>query len=314
MALNFLEHDTYGAMIDDCGALYNDAFTPITQSHYYGQTVLIKHNLRPRFFTIKDHDVTCGFFMLSDFYGLGGFYRRARLDRGPVWLKTPTQDDIKQCLKNLRHLMPKRIFHKTIFMPEIHHDIEQKTLKKIGWKHIKNSQAYETCHLDLQPSLQELRKNLKQKWRNSLNKSEKSDLTLITDDSLKYAKEFLLYYKRDKNYDGPSSQFLDLLMKKAHAEHALTVIRICKNKTVIAYALFLRHGNSATYQAAWQSNAGRSVNAGYLAVWSGIKYLKENHGTTHLDLGGLNREHASGLTRFKEGLNGKTIKLIGSYY
>ncbi len=314
MTITFHEHDTYSAMIEQCGTEYRDVFIPITQSHYYGQTVLIKHNLRPRFFTLLKDTKTVGFFMISDFYSLGGFYRRTRLDRGPIWLIEPTTENIAEFMLVLRDLMPRHLFHKTIFMPEIYDQELIPLIENAKWRSVINTKPYQTCLLNLKPNTGDLRKNLKQKWRNSLNKAQKSDLTVIHDDSLKYAKEFLLYYKRDKNYDGPSSQFLNLLLKKASTENAVTFTRILQNNKVISFAVFLRHNTSATYQAAWQSNAGRSVNAGYLALWSGLQYLKENHGTAHLDLGGVNQQHAVGLTRFKEGLNGQTINLVGSYY
>jgi len=54
---------------------------------------------------------------------------------------------------------------------------------------------YRTLLLDLTPSLEDLRKNLNQKWRNQLNREEKNELKVIEGNSNELYNKFLQLQK-----------------------------------------------------------------------------------------------------------------------
>ena len=71
----------------------------------------------------------------------------------------------------------------------------------------------------------------------------------------------------------------------------------------------LGHGQCATYQIGWTSADGRTANAHHVLLWDAISLLRDR-GYRFLDLGGINPEAASGVTRFKTGLGGTPYALV----
>ena len=92
----------------------------------------------------------------------------------------------------------------------------------------------------------------------------------------------------------------------------MLVLRANLDGEPVAGILIFTHGKSATYQVAWTNEAGREHRAHHLLLWHTILELKERD-ITWLDAGGINPEHAEGVTRFKRGLGGDEFELIGFY-
>ena len=80
----------------------------------------------------------------------------------------------------------------------------------------------------------------------------------------------------------------------------------------MAGALFLLHGNSATYHIGWAGDYGRKLNAQNRVLWEGVLALQEK-GISFLDLGGLNTADLAGIARFKLGLGATPITLAGAF-
>ena len=68
----------------------------------------------------------------------------------------------------------------------------------------------------------------------------------------------------------------------------------------IASAVFLRHGNTATYHIASTSDRGRKISAGRLLLWRAFQEFSKNN-VGCMDLGLIDTENAPGLARFKLG-------------
>ena len=164
-------------------------------------------------------------------------------------------------------------------------------------------------------SLETLRQNLKQKWRNVLNKSEKQGLEIEENNSSIYISWILKRYIDDriqKKYPGPGPKFLGNLMTFCAQSDDLHILRALKNGKPIAGLCVIKHGTSATYQIGWANDEGRKFGAMNFLLWEAIKILKDE-GITGFDLGGIN-EQAEGLTKFKEGLGGEKITYLGHFF
>ena len=80
----------------------------------------------------------------------------------------------------------------------------------------------------------------------------------------------------------------------------------------LAGMMFLIHGQAATYQIGWTTQAGRDANAHHLMLWRGIEAVLER-GVRLLDLGGVNTIRSAGVARFKMRTGGKVVTLAGTY-
>ena len=90
-------------------------------------------------------------------------------------------------------------------------------------------------------------------------------------------------------------------------------IRADLGRDRVAAMMFLLHGQAATYQVGWTSDAGRDLHAHNLILWKGIEELKER-GIRQLDLGGVNTARSAGIARFKMATGGQVRVLAGSYF
>lgn len=186
-------------------------------------------------------------------------------------------------------------------------------LEKHGF--IRNSavQPYRTLLLDLSPSLEELRKNLEQKWRNQLNVAERSNLSLMEGSGdemfltfLKLLDEMISRkrFTSEVNYDRYRRIQSDLpeclKMKIFHC--------ICEGEPVLA-GVFSAIGGTGTYLLGATANKGMKVNGSNLLHWGVIKWLKEK-GCQSYDLGGIDPSGNSGVYHFKRGIAGKSGKEV----
>ena len=81
---------------------------------------------------------------------------------------------------------------------------------------------------------------------------------------------------------------------------------------VVAAILVFLHGSSATYQVGWTTGAGRKLGAHHQLLWRAVVQLKER-GVLDFDLGGINDDGAAGVKKFKQGLGGKEVRLVGFF-
>ena len=90
------------------------------------------------------------------------------------------------------------------------------------------------------------------------------------------------------------------------------ILRVVHHGRPIGAILLARHGAAATYLVGWTSDDGRRLHAHHFLLWRAIEHLKAN-GTRWLDLGGHNETAAAGIARFKLGLGGEPVTLVGAY-
>lgn len=286
--------------------------TTVLQSFYYAQAMREVHYQQARHGVIIIDGVEAGIVQIQENSLLWGGLHVMTLDRGPLWFNGFGSDAHWQGFAEaLNAEFPKRFGRKRRFMPEYW----QKDHKQFDlWTKSDQSRLYKTYFMDLTPELDKIRSKLKQKWRNILNKSEKKGLTIQIDDKLVTFGQLLRNYtidRADKNYAGASTKFLASLAKFAGFNGDCLILNALQGQTIIASILVFKHGKGATYQVGWTNDKGRESAAHHLLLWEAVKILK-GKGIITFDLGGYNDE-TEGVKRFKKGLGGQDIELIGRY-
>lgn len=282
----------------------------LLQSYAYAQAIRVSQNLNTRWAVLLIDGEEAGIAQIHEASILGKLFHVVTLDRGPLWFKGYGKPkDWEDFSKSLNKLYPKRFGRSRRFIPETDNThLELTDFIKKDLPH------YQTIWLDLTAPLEGIRKNLKQKWRNALNKAEKQNITVEIDEYGQFISWMIKRYIDDrieKKYPGPSPKFLATLLSFCAKEETLLIFKASIKGEEIAGITVLMHGTSATYQIGWANDEGRKNNAMNLLLWQAITTLKSK-GITEFDLGGIN-DQAPGLVKFKEGLNGKKISYIGHF-
>lgn len=284
------------------------------QTWAYAQASLKKDFIPSQMATLNENNTVVAIFAFQRIK-LGPF-QYIRINRGPLWLKRKaTESDILGFAKALRAQFPKTYFSRIKWLAEFEPtpDGYQK-LSELQFQ--LTTQKFETSWVNLKIPADTLRKKLRQKWRNSLNKFEKSNVEIRVDKSLDHLDPFLNFYdlyKRQKNYKGPSRDFLRIELANAFRQKEATLFWAMQDGLPIAGLAIHHHGNNVSYRASWNSETGKLTNAHYGLIWKVITHFQLQN-FERFDLGGLLPDEADGLTHFKMGLNGEYQKspiLIG---
>ena len=168
--------------------------------------------------------------------------------------------------------------------------------------------------VNLTEPLDLLRSNLKQKWRNALNKAERAPIELRSgpDDHLLdvFIESQQAFYAARRMKPALDENLLRHLQSSLPPSHKLRIFAVFENGSSIASALFASYGEKCEYLAGNSTQRGRQVNAGQLLLWNALAEYK-NDGIKVMDLGGFDPERTpKGIYNFKRGLNGEFYRLM----
>jgi len=198
-------------------------------------------------------------------------------------------------------------------------EILKKILENEGYKSNPAGRPYRTFIIDLSPSLEDLRKNFLQKWRNCLNKAEKQELRIVEGTNDDLYKIFLMLAKemseRKKLAEGIDYNIYRRIQNDL-PEPLKMKIMICEmDGEPVCAAICSAIGDTGIYLLGASGQKGLKVNASYLLQWRMIQWLKENE-IRYYDLGAFNPQINPGVYHFKRGLAGKKEceeKFLGKY-
>ena len=266
---------------------------------------------------IKIDGSEAGLVQLAEVGVVRNMFHAISLDRGPLWFDGfGTADHIAGFFSILAKEFPKRLGRKVRLLPELTDTVHNRTaISNSGFLHKQNFEGYETIWLDLTGSIERLRAGLSGKWRNVLSKSDRRAVATSRDWAGRSSSQFLTAYEADrqaKGYDGPSVKLLTELLNVMIPRQEAVILTAANEGQIIAGILVLLHGSSATYQTGWTTESGRKLGAHHQLLWQAILELK-TRGVTDFDLGGVNNECAAGVKRFKLGLGGQSVKLVGFF-
>jgi lipid II:glycine glycyltransferase (peptidoglycan interpeptide bridge formation enzyme) len=203
--------------------------------------------------------------------------------------------------------------HALIVAPELADDpATHALLRTAKLRCVMSPAAVIRVALDAEPAA--LRKRLDQKWRNRLVKAEAAGLKVEIargGASLQYllnAHERLMRAKRFKSL--PSAFVQEIVAASARRDVFVCTAEL--KRTTVAGALFLRHGDTATYVIAANEAEGRAGHAGNLLLWRGLLALREA-GVKVCDLGLVDTDRSPALARFKLGAGGTIFTPCGTW-
>lgn len=243
------------------------------------------------------------------------FFTQRHVHRGPLWLDgAPSPDVAEATMTWLRRACPRNPLNNLSFLPELPAGPENEALMaRAGFRRI--GPGYRTIWLDLTRPLDKLRGDWSTTARQRLKKAEKSGLVLDIDPKANNLPWLIAREQEQAKHKGfrPLSGRLAVRLRNALlATDGVMMISALLGGEVVASALFYLHGTSATYQVGWAGDAGRDHHAMRLILWRAVETLKAR-GVAALDLGGINPDHAAGVTEFKTSLGGDAVETVGLY-
>lgn len=290
----------------------------LLQSYNYARAVCLLNQQRARWGLIRIDGVEAGLVQILEAGILRNALHAVILDGGPIWFAGfGAPGHHAAFLKTFNQTFPRRIGRRRRVLPTLADTPESRTLiEELGYR--RRGPGYQTIWLDLTPSLEDLRRNMRSTWRHDLQKSEKAGTTVRWSADVTDFSRLLTNYQSDKvkkGYDGPSPRLLRALYGTfAPGGHLLTGIASEKGSGHdVAGMLLLLHGASATCQLVWTGEDGRRIYAGHALYGDALGILKTK-GITSFDLGGTNEDSAKQVKTFKDGLGGENFLSVGHYF
>jgi Acetyltransferase (GNAT) domain len=229
----------------------------------------------------------------------GGVANMALCSLGPVWLQPLSGADKARVYKALKQTIPLKNLRVVAFTPL---EAQGPELGLSRWRRVMT--GHSTVMLDLTLSMEALRAQLDKRWRHRLGGAENSELTVHRVGTNAGQYRWLL---------DAEMHFFDLYVpSRQQPAKTILTLRADVGRDRVAGMMFLIHGEAATYQVGWTSDAGRDLHAHNLILWKGIEALRER-GVRKLDLGGVNTTRSAGIARFKMSTGGQVLTCAGTF-
>jgi hypothetical protein len=243
-----------------------------------------------------------------------GQFRLVTVMNGPLWAGDATAHDRRAVLTQLRARYRRRSGAFLFIVPD-RGDVPDVTrlYRAMGARRIMTGSA--TIWLDLTRGEDGILAGMSGKWRNALRKGEQAGLDLKVRKAGAGDLDWITGQEHAQagrvGYRALPPAFIRAFAKLAPNDVFYAEAR--HDRAVVASALFLRHGPSATYQIGWTNDAGRDLAAQPALIMQAIRTLK-GKGVTSLDLGGIDTVNGPGVARFKLGLGGDVVQGPGTYF
>jgi hypothetical protein len=244
---------------------------------------------------------------------------------GPLWRAKGHANNIetfRQILRALRNEYAIRRGYVLRIYPMLFDDAADTfspILKEEGYVYRREGKKDRTILIDLKAPVADLRKGLAQKWRNSLNKAERSNIEIIEGEEDALFEKFIEIYRdmlQRKKFVEPNDINEFRWIQKHLPEEMKMQIVLCRHEGhICSGGIFSAMGDTGLYLFGATNDAGMNSNGSYLIQWKYLEWLKENN-LAFYDLNGINPETNPGTYKFKEGLcgkNGKDVFFLGQW-
>jgi lipid II:glycine glycyltransferase (peptidoglycan interpeptide bridge formation enzyme) len=169
---------------------------------------------------------------------------------------------------------------------------------------------YRTFVVDLQPSIEDLRKKLDKKWRNQLNAAERNELQITVGGSVKdydvFCKLYDQMWEKKRFETTVSTQEFRRIQEQLPTNQRMKILISHSKGEPVGGLIYSSMGDSAIYLLGATNDTGRNLKAAYLMQWSVIQSLKDT-GVRNYDLGGIDPVANPGVYHFKAGMSGADV-------
>lgn len=244
---------------------------------------------------------------------LMGFMTKTTVTRGPQWIEDlASQEDKAEALQILKLTFSNGFRERFELSPEMENSTQNKNLlKSLGFEQIGPGLC--TQYLDLKQNIQQIRSQCAPEWIQRLCLAEENKFHVSFSDDFMSLEWMLEKYNesvKTHHIEGPSADFIRCFL--FNNERPLFIAKIVVVEPLLAGALIVTHGKSATYLLGWSSPEGLEKNASHILLWKSLDHLKRM-GIESLDLGGLDMKNAYNITSLKQGLCPRSQVLVGDY-
>jgi lipid II:glycine glycyltransferase (peptidoglycan interpeptide bridge formation enzyme) len=200
--------------------------------------------------------------------------------------------------------------------PESWNDQQNSAFEVSDFSTSQTIKPYRTFLLDLNRTLEELRKNLSQKWRNNLKRAEAGIQPIQSDRSVESFTRFSGLYKmfrKKKQFDVDLDPEFYIDVQRLLPECERMRVALCEQEGIlISGHVSNLLGDMAVNLFRANTKAALSSRVSYLIQWNGICYAHEQ-GCRWYDLGGIDPEGNPGVYSFKKGIGGKDVTAPGPF-
>lgn len=176
--------------------------------------------------------------------------------------------------------------------------------------------CYRTILVDLSRAPDVIRKQLDQKWRNQLNRSERNGLEFEISQSTAAYEEFLCLYDEmwtRKQFETSVNPLeFGKIQGRLSPAHKLNVFLARMESQSVAALVGAHNGDTAIYLLGATSLKGRELKAAYFLQWQAMMFYR-SQGAFLYDLGGVDLESNPGGYHFKIGFGGKVVTQLSAH-
>jgi lipid II:glycine glycyltransferase (peptidoglycan interpeptide bridge formation enzyme) len=174
-----------------------------------------------------------------------------------------------------------------------------------------------TIHIDLEQSMEDIKRKMTSKHRYYTKKAINSNIEWKTGNDDKLIDDFLIIHGemvKDKKISFIGTDHLAIQQMRKSFGKQLFILVGYWNEVPITSCLLLLFGKKAVYYIASTNKLGRDISAAYAMFERLIEELHKN-GFSHFDFGGIDPANpmAAGVNHYKTGFGGQIIEYVGEW-
>jgi len=246
----------------------------------------------------------------------------AYITHGPLWRPRRRQQDPQQFRQIIRALCSEYVQRRGLFLRlipnEFDHDDESllKIARQEGFRQSRPTTPYRTFVIDLNASVQELRKGLHKRWREKLNRAQRNGLQ-ITDGTDDHLYDIFTQLYRQMHARKKFVKLVDIdqfrLMQRSLPESLKMNISVCfANNEPIAALVWSAIGTTGFPVFSATGDKGMKLYGSYLLRWHLLEQLKQR-GCRFFDQGGVDPQKNPGSYQFKASMGGRELSHLGQF-
>jgi lipid II:glycine glycyltransferase (peptidoglycan interpeptide bridge formation enzyme) len=188
-------------------------------------------------------------------------------------------------------------------------------LQSGGFETVPRSKPYHTIIVPLEVSEEKLRQNLRQKWRNRLNKAEKSGLEIRQGINGEYFTIFESLYRltvERKNFAGLDVEVFKRSQQMLDESEKMNSITAYHDGQPVTSNVSSCLGDTAVVLFVAGNDEGLKYGGNNLTWWQAFLSAQQA-GMKNCDLGGIDPINNPGVYHFKDGVGGKEVFHIGTF-